>query len=71
MTCSHWWIIETPDGPTSRGECRHCHEVREFQNTTPTPTKGGGSGITDSKEIIEARRRDKRENLIVPYGLEG
>ncbi|MDP2632654.1 MAG: hypothetical protein Q8P25_02940 [Candidatus Curtissbacteria bacterium] len=30
--CQHHWIIETPQGVTSSGECKNCHEVREFQN---------------------------------------
>jgi hypothetical protein len=32
-TCSHHWVIESPNGPTSVGECRACGEVREFKNS--------------------------------------
>lgn len=28
----HHWLIEPPDGPTSRGICRFCREEREFRN---------------------------------------
>ncbi len=31
-TCQHHWIIETPEGPTSKGVCQNCHEVRDFEN---------------------------------------
>ena len=32
--CSnHYWVIESPNGPTSYGECRNCGEVREFKNS--------------------------------------
>ena len=31
-TCRHYWIIEAPTGPVSRGKCQHCGQVREFQN---------------------------------------
>ena len=31
--CCHHWIIEPADGPVSRGECRFCHESREFKNS--------------------------------------
>ena len=31
--CNHHWIIESPNGPTSIGECRICGEVREFKNS--------------------------------------
>ncbi len=30
--CPHFWKIETPDGPTSKGVCRWCGKKREFIN---------------------------------------
>lgn len=30
--CEHFWIIESPNGPTSKGACRVCGETREFAN---------------------------------------
>jgi len=30
--CRHYWIIEAPTGPVSRGVCRVCHVGREFKN---------------------------------------
>ncbi len=30
--CTHHWIIETPDGETSKGRCRRCNTVRDFPN---------------------------------------
>ena len=32
--CAHHWIIETPDGPISKGKCQLCGEEREFNNST-------------------------------------
>ncbi|MFQ6026887.1 MAG: hypothetical protein ACE5Q6_05155 [Dehalococcoidia bacterium] len=32
-TCCHHWMIEPANGPLSRGKCRHCNEVRMFENT--------------------------------------
>jgi len=32
-TCRHHWVIEPPNGPFSRGECRVCREVRQFKNS--------------------------------------
>ena len=33
--CIHHWIISGASGPTSRGECRKCHAVRDnFKNYT-------------------------------------
>ena len=31
--CRHEWVIETANGPTSLGECRLCHETKEFENS--------------------------------------
>lgn len=31
-TCRHHWIIETPNGPFSRGVCKLCGEERDFEN---------------------------------------
>ena len=30
--CQHYWVIERPNGPTSRGVCRLCSEERDFPN---------------------------------------
>ena len=30
--CVHYWLIETPQGPTSMGKCKYCGTVKEFQN---------------------------------------
>ena len=31
--CSHHWVIDSPNGPTSTGTCRDCGEIREFKNS--------------------------------------
>ena len=33
--CRHHWKIESPNGPTSRGECVLCGEEGEFKNSIP------------------------------------
>ena len=30
--CSHHWVIQDGDGPTSAGVCRLCGELKEFKN---------------------------------------
>lgn len=30
--CCHYWVVESPNGPTSRGTCKLCGAVREFEN---------------------------------------
>ncbi len=31
-SCAHHWLIESPDGETSRGVCRICGSSRRFAN---------------------------------------
>ena len=40
--CAHFWLIESPNGPTSDGVCKLCGEYREFRNSmySSTWTKG-------------------------------
>ena len=30
--CRHHWVIDSADGPVSRGVCKNCQQVREFEN---------------------------------------
>lgn len=30
--CTHRWIIEEPNGPTSLGTCKHCGATKEYAN---------------------------------------
>ena len=40
VVCSHHWLIQAADGPTSGGVCRICGETREFKNYVETATWG-------------------------------
>ena len=31
-SCQHVWVIDTPNGPSSKGVCAICTEEKEFQN---------------------------------------
>ena len=31
-TCSHHWVIASPEGPTSEGVCRRCGHQKKFMN---------------------------------------
>jgi len=33
LMCAHHWVIETANGPVSRGVCKLCQAVREFGNS--------------------------------------
>ena len=32
LECVHYWIIDVPSGPFSKGKCRLCGESGEFRN---------------------------------------
>lgn len=49
-TCHHYWIIEVPEGPTSRGVCKFCGEEKEFDNLGPDSWRYGDmSGLPVSR----------------------
>ena len=33
--CKHRWLIDSPNGPTSKGVCQECGEKGEFKNSIP------------------------------------
>jgi len=33
----HHWIIESANGPTSKGVCKYCSAEKEFHNVVPAP----------------------------------
>ena len=61
--CQHEWVIETAEGPTSWGECRACHEGREFQNATPdAPSWGHNPKMRkDAEELAQRADEDNAE----------
>ena len=57
--CIHYWVIDSPEGPTSRGICRLCGAEDEFSNYISYPswqdTKWGRSKHNAPElELIEA-----------------
>lgn len=33
----HHWVIESANGPTSKGMCKLCNAEKEFHNVVPVP----------------------------------
>jgi len=33
--CCHYWLIDSPNGPASRGICKFCGEEKDFYNSVP------------------------------------
>ena len=40
--CAHFWMIETPNGPTSQGVCKMCGKEQEFRNSVSRSTWNRG-----------------------------
>ena len=52
--CCHYWIVECPDGPTSRGVCQICGEEKEFDNYGPDSWSQWDRDMTKSTELSSA-----------------
>lgn len=54
-TCRHHWIIETPDGATSRGFCKRCGTTKRFPNAAEDALwepRGGSMGRWSARRRI-------------------
>jgi len=56
--CRHHWLIETPQGATSKGVCKLCGAVREFRNAVSATY-----WESDSSDLGEWGRRSRSFNI--------
>lgn len=49
--CRHHWVIESPQGATSRGVCKRCGTQREFYNAPPDAMweSDGGANLSTGR----------------------
>jgi len=65
--CAHHWLIESPDGPQSRGVCRRCGAVKDFYNAIPgdlniwTRTSQTASQTANDKPVKHTRTGDPEQ----------
>ena len=43
--CAHRWVLASPNGSTSPGECQKCGECRRFANSFPDLERTNNSDI--------------------------
>ena len=55
-TCNHYWIIEIPKGPTSRGKCKFCGKEKEFDNLGPDSWRYGDMSGLPATNIPDLNR---------------
>ena len=60
--CRHHWVIDTADGPMSRGVCKYCQQVRDFENFVEADK--WGYVHLDGREPVEKKvgRRQSKES---------
>ena len=58
MLCTHHWDIATPEHPKSRGVCRLCGDVQEFDNIYTKPERCGNSDIFRRERPLVGGRND-------------
>lgn len=62
--CTHYWVIESPQGPTSRGVCKLCGAVSEFSNYVPYPTwEGRVTRLPRDADLSDVEPEDELDNL--------
>lgn len=54
--CAHYWLIESPNGPTSQGTCIHCGEEREFRNSVQISSWESEGGNLRNRVRLHAER---------------
>ena len=52
--CAHRWVLASPNGSTSPGECQKCGECRRFANSFPDLER------TNNSDIFGGRNRRGR-----------
>jgi hypothetical protein len=64
--CVHYWIIESPHGPTSKGRCRYCGTVAEFFNDLQGCVKDTKSYTVAAYDEEAMVRIGKRQIIDIP-----
>jgi hypothetical protein len=61
--CTHYWMIESPQGPISKGVCKYCGAVSEFMNYVPYPSwEGKMPKLPEHNELSDIKPGDDSNN---------
>ncbi len=58
IECVHECLIESPNGPVSKGECLNCGQVSEFKNSMPV----SGWDRTDNSKPNDNKKNDSKSD---------
>ena len=59
LGCKHFWLIDTPTGPSSRGTCKVCGQIKEFRNYLETSPYWDNDN-DDTGETVVAGKKSPR-----------
>lgn len=63
VKCIHYWIIESPHGPTSIGVCKLCGATSKFQNYLPFPSwEGKVTKLPEGDELSDIEQDEELNN---------
>ena len=68
--CSHYWVIESAQGPASIGECTLCGEKREFKNLLVDCLRDGRDEHTGWLKRSVFGNREEEQNQDIVDGVE-
>jgi len=61
--CVHYWVIESPRGPVSKGVCKYCGATSEFRNYMPYPSwEGKMPNLPQDNEMSDVEPGDDSNN---------
>lgn len=58
-TCKHHWVIETANGPYSKGKCKLCEEVKYFENSPEERKLSSEQNLANNRKAAQKRRKQK------------
>tara|TARA_B100000749_G_scaffold280850_1_gene279274 strand:+ start:7276 stop:7461 length:186 start_codon:yes stop_codon:yes gene_type:complete len=59
MKCIHHWMIETANGPSSKGECNICGLSKTFDNSVPLEKELGGWKVGSADYSTQQRKESR------------
>jgi len=63
--CPHFWLIDAPNGPISKGNCKFCKQTREFQNSIQTSGWDRGNSAARKKAAAAAKKKEEAATAAV------
>lgn len=60
QACTHWWVVASPNGPTSKARCKKCKARRSFPNSSYDDS--------NARQRLKATQ-SRRDFRLAPSGL--